>query len=98
MDIVVADHHKHGIVFEHLYRSVESERTSGSLGNSQMEQIDTFSARVRWLAIATGFASALALFPILALLYPALLIVGGIIQPRSPSAGRGLARSNCGRY
>jgi hypothetical protein len=55
-----------------------------------MEQIGIFSARVRWLAIATGVASALALFPILALLYPALLIVGGIIQPRSPSAGRWL--------
>jgi hypothetical protein len=55
-----------------------------------MEQSDILSARVRWLAIATGFASALALFPILALFYPALLIVGGIIQPRSPSAGRWL--------
>ncbi|MGA8500038.1 MAG: hypothetical protein WB683_00685 [Candidatus Sulfotelmatobacter sp.] len=53
-----------------------------------MEQVDILSKRIRWLAIATGVASALALFPILFLLYPALLTVGGIIQPRSPVTGR----------
>ena len=53
-----------------------------------MGQIDIFPERLRWVAIATGAASALALFPILFLLYPALLIVGGIIQPRFPSTGR----------
>ena len=53
-----------------------------------MEQTDIFSARIRWLAIATGVASALALFPILFLLYPALLIAGGYIQPRFPITGK----------
>jgi hypothetical protein len=53
-----------------------------------MERTDIFSERIRRLAIATGVASALALFPIFSLLYPALLIVGGMIQPRYPSAGK----------
>jgi hypothetical protein len=53
-----------------------------------MEQTDIFSERVRRLAIATGIASALALFPIFFLLYPALLIVGGMIQPRQPTMGK----------
>lgn len=53
-----------------------------------MEQADIFSRRIRWLAIATGVASALALFPILFLLYPALLAAGGIIQPRFPTTGK----------
>lgn len=53
-----------------------------------MEQTDTFSERIRRLAIATGVAAALALLPILAFLYPALLIAGGIIQPRFPTAGK----------
>jgi hypothetical protein len=53
-----------------------------------MEEPNILPKRVRRLAIATGIASALALFPILFLLYPALLIVGGIIQPRFPSTGR----------
>jgi hypothetical protein len=48
-------------------------------GLSQMEQTDIFSERIRRLAIATGIVSALALFPIFFLLYPALLIVGGMI-------------------
>jgi hypothetical protein len=55
-----------------------------------MEGPNIFPSRVRWLAIATGIASALALFPILFLLYPALLIAGGIIQPRFPSTGKWL--------
>jgi hypothetical protein len=46
------------------------------------------SARIRWLAVATGVASALALFPILFLLNPALLIVGGYIQRRFPVTGK----------
>ncbi|HMD16564.1 MAG TPA: hypothetical protein VKH18_07845 [Terriglobales bacterium] len=53
-----------------------------------MEQNDILPERIRRLAIATGIASALALFPILFLLYPALLIVGGVIQPRYPIAGK----------
>ena len=53
-----------------------------------MEQADILPKRIRWLAIAAGIAAALALFPILFLLYPALLIVGGIIQPHSPVAGK----------
>jgi len=53
-----------------------------------MEQTDIFSERIRRLVIATGVASALALFPILFLLYPALLIVGGMIQPRYPITGK----------
>lgn len=53
-----------------------------------MEKTDIFSARIRWVAIATGIASALALFPILYLLYPALLIAGGLIQPRFPTIGK----------
>jgi hypothetical protein len=53
-----------------------------------MEQADIFSERVRRLAIATGIVSALALFPIFFLLYPALLIVGGMIQPRYPTMGK----------
>jgi len=55
-----------------------------------MEKSDLFPQRVRWLAIATGIASALALFPVLFLLHPAFLITGGIIQPRHPRAGRWL--------
>jgi hypothetical protein len=53
-----------------------------------MEQAEIFSRRIRRLTIATGVASALALFPILFLLSPALLVVGGIIQPRFPATGR----------
>jgi hypothetical protein len=56
-----------------------------------MGEVSVYSTRVRWLAIATGIASALALFPILFFLYPGLLIVGGIIQPRFPATGRWLA-------
>ncbi len=55
-----------------------------------MEETNILPKRVRRLAIATGIASALALFPILFLLYPALLILGGVIQPRFPSTGRWL--------
>ncbi|MFZ0950996.1 MAG: hypothetical protein WAN17_01950 [Candidatus Sulfotelmatobacter sp.] len=55
-----------------------------------MEEPNILPKRVRRLAIATGIVSALALFPILFLLYPALLILGGIIQPRFPSTGRWL--------
>jgi len=55
---------------------------------AHMEQTDIFSARIRWLAIATGVASALALLPILFLLNPALLIAGGLIQPRFPTTGK----------
>lgn len=53
-----------------------------------MEQTGLFSARIRWLAIATGIASALALFPIFYILYPALLIAGGYIQARFPITGK----------
>ena len=53
-----------------------------------MEQADIFSPRIRWLAVATGVASALALFPILFLVQPALLIAGGLMQPRFPTAGK----------
>ena len=53
-----------------------------------MERTDIFSERIRRLAITTGIASSLALFPILFLLYPALLIVGGMIQPRYPTMGK----------
>ena len=53
-----------------------------------MEQSDIFSARIRWRAFATGVASALALFPILDLLYPPLLIAGGLMQPRFPTTGK----------
>jgi hypothetical protein len=49
---------------------------------------DIFSARIRWVAIATGVASALALFPALFLLPPALLIAGGLMQPRFPTTGK----------
>jgi hypothetical protein len=62
------------------------------MGDSKTEVLDSadvFSPRMRWLAIATGIASALALFPVLDLLCPVLLIVGGIIQPRFPSTGDG---------
>jgi hypothetical protein len=52
-----------------------------------MEQADIFSRRIRWLAVAAGLASALALCPILFLFYPALLIVGAVIQPRFPRTG-----------
>ena len=53
-----------------------------------MEQTAIFSRRIRWLAVGTGVASALAFVPILLLLYPTLLIAGGIIQDRYPSVGR----------
>jgi hypothetical protein len=53
-----------------------------------MEQTDIFSPRIRWVTIVAGIVSALALFPILFLLYPALLIAGGIIQPRFPTPGK----------
>jgi len=53
-----------------------------------MEQTDIFSPRIRWVAIATGVASALALFPILFLVQPALMITGGLIQPRFPIMGK----------
>jgi hypothetical protein len=49
---------------------------------------DVFSARIRWVAIATGVVSALALLPALFLLYPALLIAGGLMQPRFQTAGK----------
>ena len=53
-----------------------------------MELTQGFSRRIRWVAIATGVVSALALFPILFLLYPALLIAGGLMQPRFPITGK----------
>jgi hypothetical protein len=53
-----------------------------------MEQTAIFSPRIRWVAIATGVASGLALFPILFFLYPGLLIAGGYIQPRFPTIGK----------
>jgi hypothetical protein len=53
-----------------------------------MEQTAIFSRRIRWVAIATGVASALALFPILFLLQPALMIAGGLLQPRFPTTGK----------
>lgn len=55
-----------------------------------MEEPNIFPRRVRGVAIATAIASALALFPILFLQYPAILIVGGIIQPRFPTTGKWL--------
>jgi|ERR1700677_19281 hypothetical protein len=55
-----------------------------------MEQTNIFPKRIRGLAITTGVASAFALFPALFLHFPALLIVGGVIQPRFPSTGRWL--------
>ena len=55
-----------------------------------MRESELFPRRVRWLAVATGVASALALFPVWFFLYPALLITGGVIQPRHPRAGRWL--------
>jgi hypothetical protein len=55
---------------------------------SHMEQTEIFPKRIRGLAIATGIASGFALFPALLLQCPALLIVGGIIQPRFPRTGR----------
>jgi hypothetical protein len=58
------------------------------MGRSQMEQTVIFSQRIRWLAIATGSASALALLPILFFLYPAFLIAGGYVQPRFPTTGK----------
>jgi hypothetical protein len=61
---------------------------TGLAGRSQMEQNDILPVRIRRLVIATGIASALALFPIFFLLYPALLIVGGVIQPRYAIAGK----------
>ena len=53
-----------------------------------MQRLEIFSGRARLSAVATGVASGLALFPVLMLQYPFLLIVGGIIQPRFPSVGR----------
>jgi len=55
-----------------------------------MEQTNIFPKRIRGLAVATGVASAFALFPALLLQYPVLLIVGGIIQARFPTTGRWL--------
>lgn len=49
---------------------------------------DIFSRRIRWVAIATGVAASLALFPALLLFEPALMVVGGIIQSRFPRAGK----------
>jgi hypothetical protein len=50
------------------------------------------TARTRWLAVATGFLTAVAAIFAggLFLLIPAPLILGAIIQPRFPRAGRGL--------
>src|SRR5271156_2697418 len=53
-----------------------------------MDGTAIFPKRIRWLAIATGVAAALALFPALLLQPPALLIVGGIIQPCFPGTGK----------
>jgi hypothetical protein len=53
-----------------------------------MEQAEIFSRRVRWLAVSAGVSSFVALFPIFFLLYPVLLVLGGIIQPRFPLTGR----------
>jgi hypothetical protein len=57
-----------------------------------MEQNNIFSERVRRLATAAGVASALALLPftIFFLFFPALLLVGGMIQRRYPNTGRWL--------
>ena len=55
------------------------------------EETMVFSKRARRVAIWTGVVSAVALLPIFFLLYPALLIVGGIIQPRFPMIGRVLS-------
>lgn len=59
-----------------------------SLKTEVRRAADIFPRRIRWLAIVTGTASALALFPILFLLYPALLIAGGYLQPRYPTTGK----------
>jgi hypothetical protein len=57
---------------------------------SYVKESELFSRRVRWLAIATGVVSALALFPVWFLLPPMFLIAGGIIQSRFTTAGRWL--------
>jgi hypothetical protein len=49
-----------------------------------------FSQRTRRLVIATGTVSAIALPPVLFFVYPAILIVGGVIQPRFRMVGRTL--------
>lgn len=54
------------------------------------EQADILPRRIRWLAIATGVAASLALFPALLLFNPVLLTGGGIIQRRFPNAGKWL--------
>jgi hypothetical protein len=61
-----------------------------------MEQTAIFSQRIRWLAIVTGIASGVALFPILFLFYPILMIGGGIMQPRYPTAGKWLVWAGAG--
>lgn len=50
-----------------------------------------FSRRLRWLVVATGLVAAIALFPIVFLLYPAILVAGGALQPRFPKTGRWFA-------
>lgn len=67
-----------------------SYRRSAVIPKEAVKDPSLFSTRLRCVAVASGVASALALFPIWFLLHPALLITGGIIQPRHPSAGRWL--------
>lgn len=50
-----------------------------------------FSNRLRWLLITTGLVTAIALFPIFFLLYPAILIASGAFQPRFPKTARWFA-------
>ena len=51
------------------------------------------SRKIRWLAVATGFLTAIAGslgFGILFSIIPSFMVVGAILQPRFPRLGRGL--------
>ncbi len=75
--------------FQHL-RS-ESRERQNPMGNLSEEPSGTdrhLSGRIRWLAIATGIASALALFPYSFFYIQLSLIAGGIMQPRFPTTGK----------
>jgi hypothetical protein len=55
-----------------------------------MEQDDVFPRRIRWLAIATGLSTA-GLYCFLtpfAVLGPAMLILGALLEPRFPRQGK----------
>jgi len=62
--------------------------------DSQMEQRDVFSSKIRWLAIAVGLSAAAlsCLLSPLAAVIPALLPLGAALQPSLPDPGKWIVK------